>query len=103
MICSLCAPTSAPCTTHRHYHVWHKLHAANPIGSNSNAQNAPAVADSITGETQAVMCVQTPDSFELRTGVQSERGKALGITGAVVSVGIVLGPTLGGFFIDALS
>jgi EmrB/QacA subfamily drug resistance transporter len=33
----------------------------------------------------------------------SERGKALGISGAVVSVGIVLGPTLGGLLIDALS
>jgi EmrB/QacA subfamily drug resistance transporter len=31
------------------------------------------------------------------------RGRALGIMGAVVSVGIVLGPTLGGFIIDALS
>jgi EmrB/QacA subfamily drug resistance transporter len=33
----------------------------------------------------------------------SERGKALGIMGAVVSIGIVLGPTLGGFIIDAFS
>jgi EmrB/QacA subfamily drug resistance transporter len=33
----------------------------------------------------------------------SERGKALGITGAVVSVGIVIGPTLGGFLIDSFS
>jgi EmrB/QacA subfamily drug resistance transporter len=33
----------------------------------------------------------------------SERGRALGISGAVVSVGIVVGPTLGGFIIDALS
>ena len=33
----------------------------------------------------------------------SERGKALGITGSIVSVGIVLGPTLGGILIDALS
>jgi EmrB/QacA subfamily drug resistance transporter len=33
----------------------------------------------------------------------SERGKALGISGAVVSVGIVVGPTLGGLIIDALS
>jgi len=33
----------------------------------------------------------------------SERGKALGISGAVVSLGIVLGPTLGGILIDALS
>ena len=32
-----------------------------------------------------------------------ERGMALGISGAVVSVGIVLGPTLGGFLIDTLS
>lgn len=32
-----------------------------------------------------------------------ERGKALGISGAVVSVGIVVGPTLGGLLIDALS
>ncbi len=32
-----------------------------------------------------------------------ERGKALGISGTLVSVGIVLGPTLGGFIIDALS
>ncbi len=33
----------------------------------------------------------------------SERGMALGISGSVVSVGIVLGPTLGGLLIDALS
>jgi EmrB/QacA subfamily drug resistance transporter len=33
----------------------------------------------------------------------SERGKALGIGGAVVSVGIVLGPALGGILISALS
>ncbi len=32
-----------------------------------------------------------------------ERGKALGLSGTVVSVGIVLGPTLGGILIDALS
>ncbi len=32
-----------------------------------------------------------------------ERGKALGLAGTVVSVGIVLGPTLGGLIIDALS
>jgi len=32
-----------------------------------------------------------------------ERGKALGFTGAVVSLGIVVGPTLGGLLIDALS
>lgn len=32
-----------------------------------------------------------------------ERGKALGISGAVVSVGIVAGPTLGGVLIEALS
>ncbi|MGB3717643.1 MAG: MFS transporter [Candidatus Promineifilaceae bacterium] len=33
----------------------------------------------------------------------SERGKALGITGALVSVGIVLGPTLGGILINLYS
>lgn len=33
----------------------------------------------------------------------SERGKALGISGAIVSVGIVVGPTLGGILIDTLS
>jgi EmrB/QacA subfamily drug resistance transporter len=33
----------------------------------------------------------------------SERGRALGVTGAVTSVGIVLGPSLGGILIDALS
>jgi EmrB/QacA subfamily drug resistance transporter len=33
----------------------------------------------------------------------AERGRALGISGAVVSVGIVIGPTLGGLLIDALS
>jgi EmrB/QacA subfamily drug resistance transporter len=33
----------------------------------------------------------------------SERGKALGISGAVVSLGIVVGPTLGGLLIDAFS
>jgi len=34
---------------------------------------------------------------------RSERGRALGISGAVVSVGIVVGPTLGGFLIDSFS
>ena len=33
----------------------------------------------------------------------SERGRALGLNGAIVSVGIVLGPTLGGLLIDSLS
>lgn len=33
----------------------------------------------------------------------SERGRALGINGAVVSLGIIAGPTLGGIIIDALS
>lgn len=33
----------------------------------------------------------------------NERGKALGISGTIVSVGIVVGPTLGGVLIDALS
>jgi EmrB/QacA subfamily drug resistance transporter len=33
----------------------------------------------------------------------SERGKALGISGGLVSVGIVLGPTLGGILIEHLS
>ncbi|MCP5098402.1 MAG: DHA2 family efflux MFS transporter permease subunit [Chloroflexi bacterium] len=33
----------------------------------------------------------------------AERGKALGISGTLVSVGIVLGPTVGGLLIDALS
>jgi EmrB/QacA subfamily drug resistance transporter len=33
----------------------------------------------------------------------SERGRALGISGSIVSVGIVLGPTLGGLIIDTLS
>ncbi len=33
----------------------------------------------------------------------AERGKAMGITGAVVSIGIVLGPALGGLLIAALS
>ncbi len=32
-----------------------------------------------------------------------ERGKALGIAGTVVSFGVVLGPTLGGLILDALS
>lgn len=32
-----------------------------------------------------------------------ERGRALGLTGAVVSVGIITGPTLGGILIDRLS
>lgn len=32
-----------------------------------------------------------------------ERGKALGLIGTVVSVGVVLGPTVGGVIIDALS
>lgn len=33
----------------------------------------------------------------------NERGKALGINGAVLSSGIVIGPTLGGFLVDTLS
>jgi EmrB/QacA subfamily drug resistance transporter len=33
----------------------------------------------------------------------SERGRALGLGGTIVSVGIVVGPTLGGLIIDALS
>jgi len=33
----------------------------------------------------------------------SERGRALGLTGSMVSVGIVLGPTLGGLILGALS
>lgn len=33
----------------------------------------------------------------------TERGRALGIAGSIVSVGIVVGPTLGGILIDALS
>ena len=33
----------------------------------------------------------------------SERGMALGITGTMVSIGIVIGPTMGGLIIDALS
>ncbi len=33
----------------------------------------------------------------------NERGRALGITGAAVSVGIVVGPTLGGFLVDSFS
>lgn len=33
----------------------------------------------------------------------SERGKALGAAGTLVSIGVVLGPTLGGLLIDALS
>ncbi len=32
-----------------------------------------------------------------------ERGKALGFTGAIVSIGIILGPTLGGILIDLIS
>lgn len=33
----------------------------------------------------------------------AERGRALGISGTIVSIGIVAGPTLGGLIIDALS
>jgi EmrB/QacA subfamily drug resistance transporter len=33
----------------------------------------------------------------------SERGKALGITGTITSIGIVVGPTLGGLLIEGLS
>jgi EmrB/QacA subfamily drug resistance transporter len=33
----------------------------------------------------------------------SERGKALGLSGTVVSIGIVVGPTVGGLLIDSLS
>lgn len=34
---------------------------------------------------------------------KKERGKALGIIGTIVSIGIVIGPTLGGIIIDSLS
>lgn len=34
---------------------------------------------------------------------RDERGKAIGIAGSALSVGIVIGPTLGGFLLDALS
>ncbi|MCL4871084.1 MAG: MFS transporter [Anaerolineae bacterium] len=34
---------------------------------------------------------------------QAERGKALGITGSIVSIGIVIGPTLGGLLLQTLS
>jgi len=34
---------------------------------------------------------------------ESERGMALGVAGALVSVGIVLGPTLGGFILEGLT
>jgi EmrB/QacA subfamily drug resistance transporter len=34
---------------------------------------------------------------------RAERGKALGIAGAMVSIGIVIGPTMGGYLIDTLS
>lgn len=33
----------------------------------------------------------------------SERGRALGLTGAIVSIGIVIGPTLGGLIVEHLS
>ena len=33
----------------------------------------------------------------------SERGRALGLTGSMVSIGIVLGPTVGGLILSALS
>jgi EmrB/QacA subfamily drug resistance transporter len=33
----------------------------------------------------------------------NERGKALGISGTVVSIGVVIGPTLGGLILDVLS
>jgi EmrB/QacA subfamily drug resistance transporter len=33
----------------------------------------------------------------------NERGKALGISGTIVSIGIVIGPTVGGLILDALS
>jgi EmrB/QacA subfamily drug resistance transporter len=33
----------------------------------------------------------------------SERGKALGITGSIVSIGVITGPTIGGLIIDSLS
>ncbi|CAN5607232.1 MFS transporter [soil metagenome] len=32
-----------------------------------------------------------------------ERGKAIGVSGSILSSGIVIGPTLGGFLVDALS
>ncbi|MCA9971625.1 MAG: DHA2 family efflux MFS transporter permease subunit, partial [Anaerolineales bacterium] len=48
--------------------------------------------------TQALGMAIITESFP-----PSERGTALGVSGTLVSVGIVLGPTLGGLLIDALS
>jgi EmrB/QacA subfamily drug resistance transporter len=47
---------------------------------------------------QALSMAITTEAFPA-----SERGRALGINGAVVSLGIITGPTLGGVIIDALS
>lgn len=51
----------------------------------------------------AVMVVALGMAIVTEAFPAQERGKALGINGAVVSLGIVLGPTLGGIIIQSLS
>ncbi len=51
----------------------------------------------------AAMCTALGVAIVTEAFPPHERGRALGITGAVVSVGIIAGPTIGGFLIDALS
>lgn len=51
----------------------------------------------------AVMVVALGMAIVTEAFPPQERGKALGINGAVVSLGIVLGPTLGGLIIETLS
>jgi EmrB/QacA subfamily drug resistance transporter len=51
----------------------------------------------------AAMLMALGTAIITETFPASERGMALGIAGALVSVGIVLGPTLGGLILEALS
>jgi EmrB/QacA subfamily drug resistance transporter len=68
---------------------------------------APAIAWLVTA--RVVQAVGAAMIFALGMAIitqafpPSERGRALGISGALVSVGIVIGPSLGGFIVDQWS
>lgn len=51
----------------------------------------------------AAMTVALGVAIVTETWPPHERGKAIGISGGVISLGIVVGPTLGGLIIDALN
>ncbi|NJN84873.1 MAG: MFS transporter [Caldilineaceae bacterium] len=61
------------------------------------------VASRIVQAVGAAMMLALGTAIVTEAFPPSERGKALGIIGASVSVGVVLGPTIGGILIQALS